>query len=295
MRLPEGERSSTFWNHLRENIKYEIVSGRWNFYAAQQHIANGGNIILITNHFNGMDPGITLNLAQRIAPLENLAAYISTHHLSSWYRGPIMRSVANETGFTIYPTVQNKTRDKTAYEALFEAMRYGPPTKEAWEKAQKDFKSAQEINKKLRPEKGEKFPAVDEFNGTNFDRDIQRLAQGHGLITYILPEGTRSHDGQMQEGEKGAVLILRKVNRIEEEAGKELKTMVLPVAIEPDGKFQVFPYVTSSRIHIGSLLDYDDIARISDVTGLKPKDALLFPIAEQLPPEQRGYYSQFVK
>lgn len=303
MRLPEGERSGKFWKCIKDSLRVEIKSGKENLLEAKEHVEKGGNLIIATNHIDGMDPGVTLNLIEKITSLENVATFVSTHQLDNWYRGPIMTSIAGITGLEIYPTVQNKKRDKKAYEVLFEALQSGPPTNESLQEAKKTMTEAKKADKRQKPDAKDRFPAVDRFNSHYLRLAIKRLTEGHGLITYILPEGTRSTDGTMQEAEEGAAYLIKKVNMAEERVGKGQKTLLLPVAIEIDqradklthGKARIIPLATKSKLHVCRLMSYENIENIVSIEEVTAKDAIMLPIAAALGREQRGFYSSFIK
>ncbi|MFA5349210.1 MAG: lysophospholipid acyltransferase family protein [Candidatus Paceibacterota bacterium] len=107
-------------------------------------------------------------------------------------------------------------------------------------------------------------------------RKCIEVLKGDGILA-IAPEGTRSHDGQLGKGHSGVVVIAQKG-----------KSPILPMAfygVENVWKNMVMFCRTPFHIAVGKPFYLPE----GDRKGLT--DAIMYKIAELLPPRYRGRYS----
>lgn len=117
---------------------------------------------------------------------------------------------------------------------------------------------------------------------TAMRRGLEALAEGR--ILFITPEGTRSHDGRLQRGKPGVVLVA-------EHSGAP----VWPVACY--GGENVMENIkrlkrTDYHVVVGNPFSLDtDGVKITSAIRQQIVDEMMYQIATLLPPEYRGAYS----
>ncbi|HTX78821.1 MAG TPA: lysophospholipid acyltransferase family protein [Longilinea sp.] len=117
-----------------------------------------------------------------------------------------------------------------------------------------------------------------------FRRAVEALKRG--LAVGISPEGTRSHDGQLQEGKPGAVLLALRSN-----------VPIVPVALTgteravDDFKHLRVPHMIA---RFGPAFTLPELNRDDQTSELKRyTDEIMCRIAALLPEQYRGFYRNF--
>lgn len=125
----------------------------------------------------------------------------------------------------------------------------------------------------------------DEFDRRAIHQVLQVLSAGE--IVLVAPEGTRSP--QLQQGRDGVAYL---ANRS--------KTPIIPVAISGTRGFPTLPYkprwkAPGAHVRFGRPFRFRINGKADRYQLRKMTDEAMYILAAMLPPEQRGFYSDFTQ
>ena len=122
----------------------------------------------------------------------------------------------------------------------------------------------------------------EEVDLTALRRGIEALEKGR--ILFIAPEGTRSHDGYLQVGKPGVVMLAQRTS-----------AWVVPVACYGGEKFaENIKRLRRTEYHIAVgepfRIETNDV-KVTRAVRQQITDEMMYQIAALLPPEYRGVYA----
>jgi 1-acyl-sn-glycerol-3-phosphate acyltransferase len=122
----------------------------------------------------------------------------------------------------------------------------------------------------------------DEVDVTAIRRGFQALDDGK--VLFVTPEGTRSHDGQLQPGKPGVAMIAERTG-----------VPVWPIACYGGERFaENIRHLrrTAYHVNVGNpfVVQTNDI-KVTSAVRQAITDEMMYQIAALLPPRYRGHYS----
>ncbi len=254
---------SALWEFTRVTVRHEIEDPNGYFEDARTHLADGGSLVIISNHFDRLDTTIIGHVVeQNVTSLDRVAGVTSLKYLDPNRSKVISRVIGNVSqvkGFSVIPVIQGQEEELNYYSEHREAIEGKTPRR---------------------------------FN-LDAMRDAAELLNQPGGIVMIDPEGKRSPKRKLIEAYEGVDSIMKLSRR---------KALILPIAVVPPDTRRIVPPYTKVVVRPGALFSLEDVQQeyeaIKKATGKKPQLGLtgrmMLRLARLLPPQNQGYYRPFI-
>lgn len=264
-RIPSREQLTVgaLWETTKLTLRHEIDDPDNHFGDARKHLADGGTLLIIVNHFDRLDTTVIGHVVEdNVSELDRVAGVTSLKYLDPTRSRLISRTInmaAHVKGFSTISVIQDTEEEKDYYEQNPDALK------------------GKSKNRFLREAMME----------------AARFLNTPGSILMMAPEGTRSRNAKLLQAHEGLDSIMRLSRR---------NALILPIALIPNVR-RIVPVYGKVVVRPGELFSLEDVLQEHEreikVTGEKPElsitDRMMLRLAQLLLPRNQGYYRRFLQ